>query len=212
MISIQSYVFNSFEVNTLILYDETKASVIIDAGCYTPQEEKQLVGFIEKNELRPVALLNTHCHVDHIPGNKFMAEKYNLSPRSHKNENDFLFGVVDYAKIFDIKLNQPPPVKDYLQDNEEIEFGNSVLSIIFLPGHSPGSVGFYNIEQKILVGGDVLFRGSIGRTDLPGGDHKTLINSIKSRLFVLDDDVMVYPGHGPVTTIGYEKQHNPFLV
>ncbi|MBN1183906.1 MAG: MBL fold metallo-hydrolase [Bacteroidales bacterium] len=211
MIEINSFIFNSFEVNTFVLHDETRECVIIDAGCYTPQEEKEIMGHIESNNLTPVALLNTHCHVDHIPGNFFLSEKYKLSPRSHILENDLLFGVVDYADIFGLKIKKPPVVKSYLAENETITFGKSNLTTIFVPGHSPGSIAFYNYQQKFLIAGDVLFRGSIGRTDLPGGSYNTLISSIKQKLFVLDDDVIVYPGHGPITTIGEEKKHNPFL-
>jgi hydroxyacylglutathione hydrolase len=208
---IKEFVFNPFQENTYVVYDETLDCIIIDPGCYDSGEEEELKNFIEESRLRPVALLNTHCHVDHVFGNHFIASTYNLVPQIHELEIRALESVVTVAEMFGLEATPSPEGETSLKDNGVFRFGNTVLKMIFAPGHSPGSICFYSENDSILIGGDVLFQGSIGRTDLPGGDYHTLINSIRQKLFLLPDSTVVFPGHGPQTTIGYEKKFNPFL-
>ncbi len=211
MIQIAAFPFNPFQENTYVLYDETKECIIIDPGCYTPLEQAELSTFIENENLKPFRLINTHCHIDHILGSRYIAERYNLVPEINKIELLVLEQAERAAAMFGIRLEKPPAPGKFIDEKDVIKFGNSELTILFTPGHSPGSICFYNSEQKFVIGGDVLFQGSIGRTDLPGGDFDTLISSIREKLFTLDEDVTVYPGHGPETTIGFEKANNPFL-
>ncbi|MFD1630098.1 MBL fold metallo-hydrolase [Pseudopedobacter beijingensis] len=208
---LKQFVNNPYSENTYILSDETGECVIIDPGMYDAKEQNQLVSYIKDNNLKPVLLLNTHCHIDHVLGNKFIYDQFGLKPRFHKGELPLLQAVPSYApqQGFHYELSPEPEV--FLEENGKINFGNSQLDIIFAPGHSPAHVCFYNKEANMLIGGDVLFYGSIGRTDLPGGNFETLINSIKNNLFVLPDQTEVFPGHGPSTTIEHEKRYNPFL-
>ena len=211
MIKIKTFVFNPFQENTFLLYDDTKQCAIIDAGCYSEKERNELISFIEKNDLEPVKLLNTHCHIDHILGNCFVARQYNLKSEAHQKDNIILENVVQHGRVFGVEAEQPPEMQIFLEENDIVKFGSSQLLVLHAPGHSQGSIVFYNKEQKFAIVGDVLFNGSIGRTDLPGGDYDTLIKCIKDKLFVLEDDVVVYTGHGPETTIGYERKTNPFF-
>jgi len=210
MLQIQSFVFNAFQENTYVLYDETKECVIIDPGCYEKNEEQELVQFIEQNDLKVKILLNTHCHVDHVLGNFFIQEKYKVKLYINPKDEPVLKAVKAYAPTYGLQQYQESSPDAYLEEGEIVSFGEQKLSVLFVPGHSPGHIAFYNAENKIVIGGDVLFQNSIGRTDLPGGNFETLINSIHKKLFTLPDDVTVYPGHGPKTTIGFEKKTNPF--
>lgn len=212
MITISAFTFNPFQENTFVLYDETNACVIIDAGCYTNHEKAQLSSFIAKNKLNPKLLLNTHCHIDHVLGNAYVYEHYRLKTYMHKADLPTLEMAPLSGKMWDIGLEDVPEPEKYIKEGDIIEFGNSKLEILFTPGHSIGHIVFVNHQQKFVIGGDVLFKQSIGRTDLPGGNHQQLLDSIRTKLFTLADDYVVYPGHGPETTIGYEKKHNPFLL
>ena len=178
---------------------------------YTATEQNAVVNFIKDNNLKPVLLLNTHCHIDHVLGNKFIFDKYGLKPRFHQGELPVLTAVVSYAPQMGIRYEVSPLPDEYLPQTGNVKFGKTVLELIFAPGHSPASLCFYDKAANILIGGDVLFRRSIGRADLPGGNFNQLIDNIENKLFALPDDCTVYPGHGPETTIGYEKQNNPFL-
>ena len=213
MISIASFVFNEFSENTFVLYDESKECLIFDPGCYTQSERDELAAFVEKNELKPVRLINTHCHVDHVFGNAFVAEKYDLGLEIHKGEEPVLEHYMRIASMYGFTDAQASPVPSaFLKEEEEIVFGNnSKLKMLFTPGHSPASLSFYSQANGFVIAGDVLFNGSIGRTDLPGGDFKTLMASIFSELLPLGDETKVYCGHGPSTTIGHERRYNPFL-
>ncbi|MCB9359893.1 MAG: MBL fold metallo-hydrolase [Flavobacteriales bacterium] len=211
MITIHQFTFNGFQENTYILCDETKECVVIDPGCYSNSEQQELVDFIAKEGLKPVKLLNTHCHIDHILGNNFIAKTYNLGLEMHKNDLPTLHATTEYGHLYGFAVDQSPEPTTFLDEGDVIVFGNSKLDILFVPGHAPGHIVFVNHEQKFVINGDVLFYGSIGRTDLPGGDHQTLINSIKTKMFALADDYVIYTGHGPSTTIGFEKANNPFL-
>lgn len=208
---IQSFTFNPFDENTYMVYDETKECVIVDPGCYMDEEKQELIAFIEEKKLSPVILLNTHCHVDHIFGNKFLFEKYGLLPVCNRLELKLLDAAGEYSKQWGIFLEPSPKPEKFLEEGDLVQFGNSSFEILFTPGHSPGSICFYNSKEKVLIGGDVLFQMSIGRTDLPGGHHQTLLDSISKKLYTLPADVKVFPGHGPTTTIGFEKMYNPFL-
>lgn len=210
MIQVKSFVFNPFLENTFVLYDDTCECIVIDPGCYEQFEKKELSDFIEKNSLKVVRLLNTHCHIDHVFGNQFIKNTYDLGLEIHKEDDATLRAVKAYAPSYGFQHFEESEPDIFLSENDVIEFGESVLKIMFVPGHAPGHIAFYNEEQKICIGGDVLFRESIGRTDLPGGDHDQLIESIHTKMFQLADDTTVYCGHGPSTTIGHEKVYNPF--
>ncbi|MCC9166657.1 MBL fold metallo-hydrolase [Pontibacter harenae] len=203
--------FNPFSENTYLLHDETKECVVVDPGCYEQEEKDQLKAYIEKQGLKVVRLLNTHCHIDHVLGNQFVADTYGVPLEIHEEDLQTLRAVPAYAPSYGFpKYNEVLPAT-FLKEGDTVKFGNIELEVYFTPGHAPGHVVFYNTAQKVCIGGDVLFRQSIGRTDLPGGDFDTLIQSIKNKLFTLPDEVVVYPGHGPETTIGHEKKNNPFL-
>lgn len=196
--------------NTYILYDDTHECIIIDPGCLEKQEQQTLLNFIETNKLKVKILLNTHCHIDHVLGNKFVKEQFQVKLQTSKIEEQVLKAVSAYAPNYGFHQYQETNIDEYIAEGQQIKFGNAILDILFVPGHSPGHLVFYNAEENICIGGDVLFHRSIGRTDLPGGDHETLINNIHQKMFKLDDNMVVYPGHGETTTIGEEKKYNPF--
>jgi glyoxylase-like metal-dependent hydrolase (beta-lactamase superfamily II) len=211
MITIKIFVFNPFQENTFVLFDETKEAIIIDAGCYSLQEEEKLSSFIKENGLKPVHLLVTHCHIDHILGNKFVVENYQIQPQAHKADELLYQNVKAYGMNFGIETGPVPEIGNFLDEGMQVKFGNSILEIAHIPGHSPGGIVFINKTEGFVIVGDVLFQSSIGRTDLPGGDFNQLTSGIKSKLFTQDDKMVVYPGHGPSTTIGEEKRTNPFF-
>ncbi len=203
--------FNPFQENTYLLYDETGECVILDPGCSNKEEEKLLSSYITKHNLKPVRLINTHCHIDHILGNKYISEKYNLDLEIHKGELETLKSGAMIAKMYGIPYELSPLPKRFIEDNDVVVFGNTALKAILTPGHSPASLSFYNEVENILIAGDVLFHESIGRTDLPGGNHQLLLLSIKNRVLTLPNQTLVFPGHGQKTTIGHERVNNPFL-
>lgn len=210
MLQVKSFEFNPFQENTYILYDETKACIIIDPGCIDRHEEETLEKFINQQQLHVKQLINTHCHIDHVLGNYFVKRKFQVDLYMHKLEAPLLKAVKAYAPNYGFAQYQDTEAEQFIDEDSTIEFGNQSLRVLFVPGHSPGHIALYDAGSKSLIGGDVLFRNSIGRTDLPGGDTDTLINSIHTKFFTLPDDVTVYCGHGPVTKIGYEKRTNPF--
>jgi glyoxylase-like metal-dependent hydrolase (beta-lactamase superfamily II) len=204
--------FNPFQENTYIVYDDTKSCVIFDPGCLQNAEQQALVDKINELGLTPVRLINTHCHLDHVFGNKFVSEKYQLPLEIHEGELQVLKAAPVAAQMYGIPYPElSPDPGSYIKEGEVIEFGETKLQALFTPGHSPASLSFYCEAASFVIAGDVLFQGSIGRTDLPGGDYDTLIKSIREQMFTLPDNVEVYPGHGPSTTIGFEKKHNPFF-
>ena len=211
MIKVATFTFNDFAENTYVLQDETDECIIFDPGCYKANEQQQLLHFIDNSGLKPVALVNTHCHIDHILGNYFVSQAYKLPLQLHKTEEITMKEAASWGVMFNVDVSVQPEQRIYITEKDTLKFGNSELKVLFTPGHSRASLSFYNTESKLIIAGDVLFNGSIGRTDLPGGDFDTLINSIRSQLFTLPDDFSVYPGHGPSTTIGQEKRTNPFL-
>lgn len=211
MFQLKSFVNNPYQENTYLLFDESGQCAIIDPGMYTAAEQNQVVNFIKAHQLKPQLLLNTHCHIDHVLGNKFIFDQYGLKPQFHEGEMGVLAAIPSYAPQMGFQYELSPLPEKFLPESGAITLGNGQLELIFAPGHSPAHLCFYAADDKILIGGDVLFRGSIGRTDLPGGNYEQLIKNIKEKLFVLPDDCTVYPGHGDATTIGFEKQHNPFF-
>lgn len=211
MIKIKQFTFNPVRENTYILFDETNDCVIIDPGMYDSDEQNIFYRFIKDNNLNPVLLLNTHCHYDHVFGNKFVFDNWSLKPQFHQGELIVLQSIPGYVPQMGLNYELSPEPEVFLPESGSVTFGSSVLELIFAPGHSPAHLCFYSRADNFLIGGDVLFYNSIGRTDLPGGNHSQLINSIRQNLFILPDDCEVFPGHGPATTIGFEKQHNPFL-
>lgn len=211
MLKVHKHTFNPFQENTYIIEDESKECVIIDPGCNNDKERNQLVQTIQANGLKPVKLLNTHCHIDHFPGNKFVCETYGLLPEFHEVELQVMYAALDYQALFGFKLEASPEPKNYLKEGDVVKFGNSAFQVFFTPGHSPGSLSFYSEPDKLIISGDVLFQGSVGRFDLPGASGKVLFKSIMEKLMVLPDDVKVYSGHGPETFIGVERRNNPYL-
>jgi glyoxylase-like metal-dependent hydrolase (beta-lactamase superfamily II) len=210
--NIKSFTFNPFQENTYVVYDESKECIIIDPGCYNAQEQEELKRFINEKELTPVKLINTHCHIDHILGNQFVAEKWNLDLYMHKLDIPLLDNAGEIGKMYGFEEYKGSPYpKHFLDEKDTLTFGKSKFNILFTPGHAPGHICLYNKENDLLVAGDVIFQGSIGRTDLPGGNHETLINSIITKLFPLPNSTQIFCGHGPSTNLGYEKEHNPFL-
>lgn len=210
MISIKSFVFNPFMENTYVLHDHTKECVIIDPGCYEAEEKKELSDYIDAMGLKVVKLLNTHCHIDHVLGNDYVMKTYKVGLYLHRSDEATLRSVVAYAPAYGFQRYAPTTPTNYLDVPGKVAFGASELEVRFTPGHAPGHVIFCHQDQKFCIGGDVLFQGSIGRTDLPGGNYDTLIASIKSQMFTLDDATVVHPGHGGSTTIGHEKKYNPY--
>lgn len=211
MITIKKFTFNPFAENTYVLHDaETAEAVIIDPGCFTKEEKKELQDYISSNRLRVAKLLNTHCHIDHVLGNTWVKDEYGTELYIHQEDEAVLRAVETYASAYGFPQYQPSQANHFLKEGEKISFGSASLEVLFVPGHAPGHIAFYNKEQHFCINGDCLFQGSIGRTDLPGGDFDTLIQSIRTKLYSLPDETVVYCGHGPETTIGREKKTNPF--
>ena len=208
---IKSFVFSPFGENTYVVWDGTRECIIIDPGCYDEYEQNKLVDFIKEKKLKPVRLLNTHCHLDHIFGNKYVTDTYNLPLEAHKTESSNIEYSTEKASQYGVKMDTPYPIKKFLTDKDTIKFGNSELKIMHIPGHTEGSLIFHNEEEKFAIVGDVLFHQSIGRSDLPGGDHDTLIEGIRFKLYELEPETIVYSGHGETTTIGYEQRNNSFV-
>ena len=209
---IKTFTFNPIQENTYLLYDETKECVIIDAGCLFPEEETQLVDFIEENELKLKRVLNTHFHFDHSFGNFFLATKYGILPEGNQADEFLIQNMAQQVKAFGLPFQVfPQEIGSYLQEGDVVRFGTTELKVLHVPGHSPGSLCFYCEADGVLFAGDVLFLESIGRADLPGGDFETLIDGITKKLLILPDETEVYCGHGETTTIAHEKQYNPYL-
>lgn len=212
MLHLKSFTFGPFQENTYVLWDETDEAVIIDPGNTTNAEHQQLKNFLADKNLTLKRLLLTHGHVDHIAGNRFVFDTYKLLPEVNVHDVPLIEKHAVIATTYGLPYEESPLPKQFLNEGELVKFGNTTFEMLFTPGHSPGSITFYSRENKFIICGDVLFYGSIGRTDLPGGNFETLIRSIKEKLFPLGDDIKVYNGHGPATTIGFERENNPFLV
>lgn len=211
MFQIKVFTFNPVHENTYLLYNEHHECIIIDPGCYFDTEKEELKSFINLNKLDPQILLNTHCHLDHVFGNKFIADQYNIKLKTHPLEKLILEMAPTSGLMFNLPFDNYQGEVIYLEEGDTVSLRNDQLEVIHAPGHSPGSICFYCKKQHFIIGGDVLFQNSIGRTDLPYGNHEDLVNNIKEKFFTLPEDVTVYPGHGAPTTIGIEKKENPFL-
>ena len=211
MLDIKAYTFNPVQENTYVLYNGKGECCIIDPGCYFSEERAELKTDIDKTGLKPVLLLNTHCHLDHVFGNQFVYDTWGLPLHIHEKEKPVLDFAPQSALMYQLPFDNYNGPLAWLKEGSVLKIGDEELLILFTPGHSPGSVSFYHEAGGFVIGGDVLFNGSIGRTDLPGGDFDTLINSIQTQLFNMPDETKVYSGHGPVTTIGFEKKNNPFV-
>jgi hydroxyacylglutathione hydrolase len=212
MLAIQTFIFNPFEENTYLLSDETSECIIIDPGCYSSSEKRELEEYITSRSLKPVKILLTHAHIDHILGINFLSGRFHLPLQMSSIETTLLQAAPTYGQMWGIDVEPAPGPDADVKEGDLITFGHTTLKAIFTPGHSPGSFSYYHKESKSLFSGDVLFMQSIGRTDLPGGDYDTLIQSIKNKIMVLDDSVSVFSGHGPSTTVGDERKGNPFLM
>ena len=211
MSQVVKLTFGPIQENTYIIYDETLECAIIDPGCANAREREQLIAEISKLNLKPVKLLNTHCHVDHIPGNPVIANTYNIGLEIHPLEEQVLREAPSFGEMFGIEMDTMPAVTGFLNERDKVTFGNTTLDVIFTPGHSPGSISFYHPLDKYVISGDVLFYQSIGRYDLPGADGETLFNTLTQKMMALPDDTRVYSGHGRDTSIGLERKQNPFL-
>lgn len=210
---VKTFEFNSLAVNTYVVSDDSKECVIIDPACYYPDEKEVLLNYIYDNDFRIKHIVNTHLHFDHIFGVNFLTSQFELKFEAHKGDEFLLDDLSRQLEMFGFPtgVDYKPQIGNYLQENDTLTFGNQALKVLHVPGHSPGSVVFYHPQTPCVFVGDVLFNSAIGRTDLPGGNFNQLIDAIKNKLFTLPDDTVVYPGHGPITTIGNEKKHNPFF-
>jgi len=211
LLTIKSFTFSPIQENTYLLFNEFKQCIIIDPGSYFSEEKEELKAFVDESGLKAEMLLNTHCHLDHVFGNKYVAETFGLTLQIHPLEEKLLEFAPASGLMWNMPFDNYTGKLIFLNEGQKIKLGEDELEILFTPGHSPGSICFYCRKQNFIIGGDVLFNRSIGRTDLPGGDHATLLKSIREKIFTLPDETKVYSGHGPVTTVGEEKEENPFL-
>ena len=212
MLKIKSFTFNPYQENTYLIFDDSKEAVVIDPGNYEAYENESISKFIDENKLQLKKIILTHCHIDHCLGNKYLNEKYGAELLIPFDERDLYKNVENIATLFGFANYLHLDENEYLKEKDKIEFGDIKLDVLFLPGHSPGHLAFYFKNDNVCFSGDVLFYNSIGRTDLPGGDHDTLINSIKNKLFLLNPNTIIYPGHGQKTTLKNEMKDNPFLI
>jgi len=211
MFQIKIFTFSPIQENTYVLYNESKEAIIIDPGCYFTAEEETLKAFLSDNQLKPVLLLNTHCHLDHVFGNNWVHKQYGLELHFHPDDEKMLLYAPESGKMWGMEFTNYSGPFHYLSENQVITLGDDSLTIFHTPGHSPGSVSFYCAKQNFIISGDVLFKESVGRTDLPGGNFDVLANSIRTKLFVLPGETKVYSGHGEPTTIQHENDNNPFV-
>ena len=211
MLTVQSFTFNPVSENMYVVYNEKGDAIIIDPGCYFSEEQRSLQTFIEEKKLKPIQLINTHCHLDHVFGNKWVHKTYGLELHIHPQEKQVLDFAPQSAQRWGLSIDNYSGPIHFIDESNIISIGDDLFSILLTPGHSPGSISFYCEKQGFVISGDVLFKESIGRTDLPGGDFDTLIESIQTKLFTLPPTTLVYNGHGSTTTIGHEIKHNPFL-
>lgn len=211
MLHIKTFVFNPYQENTYLIYDDNKNCIIVDPGMHNYQEENYLKDYIDSNGLKPIHLINTHGHIDHVLGNKFVADSYGLIPQFHEGELPVVIQVQNYAPQMGIRYEPSPIPETFLSENDTIKIADEELKLILAPGHSPAHLCLYSEKYGFLIGGDVLFKNSIGRTDLPGGNHQQLLDSIANKIYTLPEETIVYPGHGPSTTVGEEKRTNPFI-
>ncbi len=211
MLHIYRFVFNPFEVNSYLVSNESGDSILFDAAADGPEDFELFDRFLSEKSLRLIAIINTHAHVDHLPGLNYLIQKYSIPFYLHRDDVFLLEQAELQGLAFGFDIQSPSPPDEYLEEGDRVDLGGEKLEVLHVPGHSPGSLVFYSGESGFLISGDVLFHSSIGRSDLPGGDQEQLVNGIKEKILTLDEDLVVYPGHGPSTTIGHEKRFNPFL-
>lgn len=212
MIKLKQFVFSPFAENTFVVWDDSSnEAMVVDPGCLEKHEEEELQNFVTANKLQIKFLINTHCHIDHIFGNSFVKETF--TPKYYAPEDDvfLLAKALEQAKLFDVKIKVSPEPDAFITEDLVLTLGECEAKFLYTPGHTPGEFCVYFQKEKICITGDVLFNEGIGRTDLWGGDYNTLINSIKTKLLTLPDDITIYPGHGESSTIGHERVHNTFL-
>jgi hydroxyacylglutathione hydrolase len=211
MVKVQKFIVNPLQENTYVVSDETGECILIDPGFYFEEEQDEIKEYLTHNNLKPVYIANTHCHFDHIMGVEFIRKVYQIPFMAHRADDFWIEKAVDQGQMFGFDMDQVDAPDSFFEEDDMMKFGNTSFKIIHIPGHSPGHAVFYFENSNFLMAGDVLFYGSIGRTDLPGGDHQALISNIRNKLFVLPEETKVYCGHGPETTIRNEKSFNPFL-
>ncbi|WP_312090297.1 MBL fold metallo-hydrolase [Chryseobacterium sp.] len=211
MLNIQAFVFNFASENTYVVYNENKNAWLIDPGNSTQQETNAIEKFISEKQLKIQKILLTHAHIDHILGLQWAVDTYKVPVLMHKEDQE-VFNMFQISGMrFGMQLNHIKAEIQYIDENSELDLDGEKFKIYHVPGHSPGSVVYHNENGKFIISGDVLFEGSIGRTDLYKGNYEQLIEGIKAKLFVLDGETQVFSGHGNPTSIGFEKQHNPFF-
>ena len=210
-LQVHLFTFNPFQENTFLIIAPSRECIIIDPGCFDDDERTALETFIRDNALKPVRLINTHCHIDHILGNAFVAKTWNLGLEMHEGELKVLDSGMNVAGMYGLPYEPSPKPTSFLVEGDEVVLDGYKMKVLLTPGHSPASICLYNEVDGWVIAGDVLFYESIGRTDLPGGDHQTLLKSIREQLFVLPNETIVYPGHGQDTKVGYEKMFNPWM-
>ena len=211
MIKVEKFEVNPLRENSFVLSDESGECVFVDPGFFYREERREIKEYIADNKLKPIKIINTHCHFDHIMGVEFIRNEYKIPLCAHADDAFWINKASEQGQMFGFDMKPVAPIDYFLNEKETLTFGDSLLEIIHIPGHSPGHIVFYNNENNFLIAGDVLFYGSSGRSDLPGGDHETLISNIKNKLFQLPGNTKVFCGHGPETTLGFEKSTNPFL-
>ena len=208
---IKTFVFNPFYENTYVISSEKKNAVIFDPGCYEPYEIEELCHYVDLEDLHIKMIINTHCHIDHVLGNQALKQKFDCPLKIPENEREIFDAVKSYAPQWGITGYEHADVDEFLKENNSLKLDEIAFNMIEVSGHSPGHLIFYEESKNVVIGGDVLFRESIGRTDLPGGNHDDLLRNIQDKVYILPEEVTVYPGHGPETTIGHEKKYNPFV-
>ena len=211
MSNVTCLTFNAFQENTYIISDDHKSAIIVDPGCHSDAEQNELKNYVEVNKLQVERVVNTHCHIDHIFGNGYCCSTFGVGLYIHRGEQPVLDSYLQVAAMYGLEVEPSPMPSGFLEEGKTLNVGMAELEIFLTPGHSPASLSFYNRKDGYILGGDVLFAGSIGRTDLPGGNLQTLMQSIQDSFLTLPDHTIVYSGHGPATTIGAEREHNPFL-
>lgn len=208
---IKTFTFNPFSENTYILYDETKECVVVDPGCAFPDEEEALSQFIEANELIVKNILLTHAHIDHIFGCDYVHKKYGVGITMHPADEFLLQRGPQMGLMYGFPVKEAPAPEKFLEEGDVFSFGTTHLDVLHTPGHSPGSLSFVHKDSKSVISGDIIFHGSIGRTDLPGGDMEILLQAIRKKIFTLPEDYKIFSGHGPTTYVGQEIKLNPFF-
>lgn len=209
MINVVPFYFPRFGENTYLIFDHSKDCIIVDPGCYTPEEQSDIFDYIQMLNLNPVALVNTHAHIDHVLGNQFFLQAYNINLNLHKEDYKYLKAMPSFGKKYDLEIVEIPESRiNFIEEGDTIQLGHSSFEVLFTPGHTPGSISLLCEDSNVLISGDIVFNNRIGRVDLPGGNMEVLLDSLHNKVFTLKDDIKIYPGHGASTTVGYEKANN----